>query len=164
MCTRMYQCVCTYVCVCVCVRLYISVCMYVRVYVCICVSVCISVYERVRMCIYVCLYTNIAREIDKLTNNFANAEPESPPQADTPSGKPPLFLIPKDDLRAYAYEGEGSLSGSLSSATSSSIKIPFMLLFVVFIGRLVLKLWFRFFLLSIVLFVRVCLFLIIIFL
>nr|XP_027218828.1 putative neural-cadherin 2 [Penaeus vannamei] len=52
--------------------------------------------------------------------NVHNKEPESPPQADTPSGKPPLFLIPKDDLRAYAYEGEGSLSGSLSSATSSS--------------------------------------------
>ncbi|XP_037789449.1 uncharacterized protein LOC119584902 [Penaeus monodon] len=32
---------------------------------------------------------------------------------------PPNPILPRDDLRAYAYEGDGLSSGSLSSATSS---------------------------------------------
>lgn len=35
----------------------------------------------------------------------------------------PNPLLPRDDLRAYAYEGDGSSSGSLSSATSSGKRV-----------------------------------------
>ncbi|XP_071534252.1 neural-cadherin-like [Panulirus ornatus] len=40
---------------------------------------------------------------------------EAPPLPDLPAGGP---LLPRDDLRAYAYEGEGSSAGSLTSAIS----------------------------------------------
>lgn len=33
-------------------------------------------------------------------------------------GPPPDPVLPRDDLRAYAYEGDGSSSGSLGSAKS----------------------------------------------
>lgn len=35
----------------------------------------------------------------------------------------PNPILPRDDLRAYAYEGDGSSSGSLSSATSSGRRV-----------------------------------------
>ncbi|KAK4298046.1 hypothetical protein Pmani_029581 [Petrolisthes manimaculis] len=40
------------------------------------------------------------------------------PTIDQPPPPPPMVLLPGEDLRAYAYEGDGSSSGSLTSTIS----------------------------------------------
>ena len=47
----------------------------------------------------------------------------SPPvKASGPKNKDPTPDLPRDDLRAYAYEGDGSSSGSLTSTISGELR------------------------------------------